>query len=200
MTLSFNTGNSTSNNTGKGSINLFDPNGFEKIFNDNYAALCRYSLQFVRRSEIAEEIVQDQFIYIWNNRDHIEIHTSYQSYLYRAVRNKSIDYLRSRFAKTDFEEADEINSKPGWEDPTEKMDADELKQVISEAVKNLPEKCYTIFTMSRFGELKHQEISEMLGISVKTVENQITIALRRIKAFLEKHWMLWILFVSFFFG
>jgi RNA polymerase sigma-70 factor (family 1) len=189
-------------NSGKGKrggIISLNGNTFEKLFHENYASLCRYCLQFVRQTEIAEEIVQDQFIYIWYNRHHATIHTSVQSYLYRAVRNKSIDYLRSRFARVKFEKDISENDPSPWENPFEKLETEELKQLISKAVRDLPEKCYTIFTLSRFGGMKNQEIAESLNISIKTVENQITIALRKIKAFLEKHWMLLLLLLSLIF-
>jgi RNA polymerase sigma-70 factor (ECF subfamily) len=62
--------------------------------------------------------------------------------------------------------------------------------LIGQALINLPEKCHTIFTLSRFGEMKNNEIAETLNISVKTVENQITIALRKMRSFLEKHWLM----------
>jgi RNA polymerase sigma-70 factor, ECF subfamily len=192
----FNTG---STGTGRNIANLLDNNSFEKLFRANYTSLCRHSVQFVRRPEVAEEIVQDQFIYIWNNKNNIEIHTSIEAYLYKAVQNKSIDYLRSRFANIEFEDTDSLSCRTAWEDPSEKLEANELKQLIKKAVHDLPEKCYAVFTMSRFGGMKNQEIAESLEISVKTVENQITIALKKIKSFLERHWMLLILLFSLVF-
>lgn len=163
--------------------------GFKQLFDENYTSLCKYCIRLVRHPEIAEEIVQDQFIYIWNNQDVINIHTSYQAYLYKAVRNKSIDYLRSRFATIDFNNDIEEVDNTKWDDPTLKMEEGELKQLIGQALINLPEKCHTVFTLSRFGEMKNNEIAETLNISVKTVENQITIALRKLRSFLEKHWL-----------
>ncbi len=163
---------------------------FRQLFDDNYVSLCKYCIRFVRHPEIAEEIVQDQFIYIWNNQNVINIHTSYQAYLYKAVRNKSIDYLRSRFATIDFNNDIEEVDNTKWDDPILKMEEGELKQLIGQALINLPEKCHTIFTLSRFGEMKNNEIAETLNISVKTVENQITIALRKMRSFLEKHWLM----------
>jgi RNA polymerase sigma-70 factor, ECF subfamily len=184
---------------GRKETNLLDRDSFEKLFRVNYASLCRYAVQFVRRPELAEEIVQDQFIYIWNNRTEIEIRTSIEAYLYKAVKNKSIDYLRSRYAKIKFEEAGNLGTDTRWENPVDKLEASELKRLLRDAVQNLPEKCHTVFTMSRFGGMKNQEIANTLDISVKTVENQITIALKKIKFFLEKHWMMLIPLISLFF-
>jgi RNA polymerase sigma-70 factor, ECF subfamily len=182
--------NTIKGNSGDRNLGLLDERGFRRLFHENYAALCKYSLRLVRRPEMAEEIVQEQFIYIWNNRNRILVHTSYQSYLYKSVRNKSIDYLRSRFAKAEFVDDTDFVFQSAMEDPSAAMESDELKQLIGKAVFQLPEKCHTIFSMSRFGEMKNQEIADTLNISIKTVENQITIALRKIKSFLEKHWMM----------
>lgn len=176
--------------TSRQQIDVLDSRHFEMFFREQYSALCRYAIQFVRRQELAEEIVQEQFIYLWNNRENIEIHTSYQAYLYKSVRNKSIDYLRSRFANIEFEDTDSLSRHTTWEDPSGKLEADELKRLIKDAVHELPEKCYAVFTLSRFGGMKNQEIADSLAISVKTVENQITIALKKIKSFLERHWTL----------
>ncbi len=177
-------------------IVLLDEDNFKQLFHENYAALCKYCIQFVRRPEIAEEIVQEQFIYIWKNKNKLVIHTSYQSYLYKAVKNKSIDHLRSRFTQVELKDDDELVYHSAWENPSANLEADELKRLVGEAVLGLPEKCHTVFTLSRFGEMKNKEIAETLNISIKTVENQITIALKKIKTFLEKHWMLLMLLFS----
>jgi RNA polymerase sigma-70 factor, ECF subfamily len=175
---------------------LLDENNFRQLFNDHYSVLCKYSLRIVRRSEIAEEIVQDQFIYIWKNKDQLHFHNSFQSYLYRAVKNKSIDYLRSRFAMAEYVDDSDIAQQAAAEDPSSGMEMNELQEMVSKAVFLLPEKCHTIFTMSRFGEMKNQEIADSLDISIKTVENQITIAIKKLKAFLDKHWMIMTLLFS----
>jgi RNA polymerase sigma-70 factor (ECF subfamily) len=180
----------------RSNILTLDKYSFERLFQEEYASLCRYSMQFVRRHEIAEEIVQDQYIYIWKNKELIEIRKSYRAYLYKAVRNKSIDYLRTRFAGIEFECEQEISDNSRWENPTDKLETDELRELIGKAIRELPEKCHTIFSMSRYGEMKNQDIADSLNVSVKTVENQITIAIRKIRAFLEKHWMLLIVFFS----
>jgi RNA polymerase sigma-70 factor, ECF subfamily len=164
-----------------------DTAAFESLFYELYPLLCRYSLQFVRNAEIAEEIVQEQFIHFWEKHDDIQIHTSYSAYLYRSVRNRSIDYLKSTYAKIQF--VDEEMSYPVEDasNPLQIIIEKESEFLINRAIESLPEKCFLIFSLSRYGELSHKEISEKLSISEKTVENQITIAIKKIKSFMQKY-------------
>jgi RNA polymerase sigma-70 factor (ECF subfamily) len=142
-------------------------------------------LKYVRKPEIAEEIVQDLFIYLWEKREKINIYSSIQSYLYRSVRNKSIDYLKSAYANLETEKEDIIINKEGYLNPAYDIEIKELNIILEKAILKLPEKCYCIFTLSRNGGLSNKEIAGQLGITVKTVENQITIALKKIKEYLE---------------
>lgn len=162
---------------------------FRSLFDEYYTPLYRFCLQFVRNTEVAEDIVQEQFISLWERRYKIIIHTSFKSYLYKAVRNRSIDHLKGRFNQVSFE----YESAPGLVieniNPHSNMENKELMDLIQKAIESLPEKCYTIFSMSRFGEFSNKEIAAHLNISVKTVENQITIALKKLRSFLEGYSM-----------
>lgn len=166
-------------------ITTINTHNFELIFRDLYPVLCRYCLQFVRKPEIAEEIVQEQFIYLWEKRKVIKITSSLKAYLYKSVKNKSLDYLKSKFANLDFNGENALLDFKENTDPVKEYEKKELENILEEALKILPEKCYTIFSMSRFGNLSNKEIAIQLKISVKTVENQITIALKKIKNFIE---------------
>lgn len=166
---------------------MLDDKTFEQLFNELYPALCRYSLQFVRRPGLAEEIVQEQFIALWEKRNEIIIHSSYSSYLYTSVKNRSIDYLRSKFAKLKFVAEDQSFTIQDQSTPQHSLEEDELTTQITLSINSLPEKCYTIFSMSRFGMLTNKAIANELNISEKTVENQITIAIKKIKFDLGKY-------------
>ena len=163
---------------------------FENLFNELYVPLCRYCIQFIRIPEIAEEIVQEQFVYIWEKRFDIHIHTSLKSYLYASVRNKSIDYLKSKFARINF-----VNEQSSYElietlNPLNIIEETELSSIMTIAIESLPEKCHIIFTMSRFGDLTNKQIAQELELSEKTIEAQITIAIKKIKSFVEKYYVL----------
>ena len=81
---------------------LINDNNFKILFKKYYSDLLRFCLKFVRKHEIAEDIVQDQFIYLWDKRNNIKITSSIESYLYKSVRNKSIDYLKSSYVNLNF--------------------------------------------------------------------------------------------------
>ncbi len=166
-------------------ISIINEHNFELIFKDLYPVLCRYCMQFIRKPEIAEEIVQELFLYLWEKRKVIKITSSLRSYLYKSVKNKSLDYLKSKFVKLDFNGENKLLDFKENTDPVKEYEKNELENLVEEALKILPEKCYTIFSMSRYGNFSNKEIAKQLNISVKTVENQITIALKKIKNFIE---------------
>ncbi len=161
---------------------------FENIYREFYIDLCRYCFLFIRSEKTAEDIVQEQFIYLWEKRDEISIHTSVKSYLFKAVRNKSINYLKSKYANIHFEDTTVIFDIAEFSTPSHKYETQELEKIIYKALKSLPDRCYHIFSLSRYSPLSNRQIAEKLSISEKTVENQITIALKIIKSYLDKHW------------
>lgn len=177
-------------------IKQLDYAAFKKLFENLYPALCRHSIQLVHNSEVAEDIVQEQFIYLWENRLKISIYKTCEGYLYKAVRNKSIDYLRSKYVRIKFEDND--NFIDVIDDKSigvlGEIQENEQIEMITKAIECLPEKCQIIFSMSRFSDLSNKEIAEKLSVSEKTVENQITIAIKKIKSFLLKDKFLSILF------
>lgn len=172
---------------------------FKMLFDEHYIPLCRYSLKFVRQPEVSEEIVQDVFVYIWNKRNEINIHTSAKAYLYKSVKNKSLDYLKSKLARYDFDTDVSTIDAHSSNDPLKMLEEKETITLIEKAIKELPEKCYTVFSMSRFGDYSNKEIAEELGISEKTVENQITIAIKKIKLYIESSSAIIALSLVFFF-
>ena len=162
-------------------------NEFENLFNRLYPELCRYAYQIVNDSVVAEDIVQEQFIYLWENRSKNVIN-SYEAYLYRAVKNKAINYLKS-YSKIKSIELDTFREHSETVDQTyDELYNTELQSLIQNAIELLPDKCHTIFHLRRIEELSNKEIAAKLAISEKTVENQMTIALRKIALFLKKYW------------
>jgi RNA polymerase sigma-70 factor (ECF subfamily) len=141
----------------------------------------------VRNTAQAEEIVQEKFLFLWERKDSIEIRTSYESFMYTAVRNQSIDYLRSRAAKISLareELSDELRDDT---DPLKKIEYQEFEKAINHIIESLPEGCFIIFSLKRFGGLKNKEIAGKLKISEKTVLNQLTKAKKLVKAALLKY-------------
>jgi RNA polymerase sigma-70 factor (family 1) len=171
---------------------------FNRLFNDLYAPLCRFCMKFVIDKEAAEDIVQDIFVYLWENWERLASIASIRSYLFTAAKHRSISHLQKPFSK--YKDDDRIDAQitlPGSElaGPEELLAGKELEIVLKEALEALPLKCRTIFSLKRFGELSNKEVATKLHISVKTVEAQMTIALRKLTAFVAARWGLILLFI-----
>ena len=157
-----------------------DPCAFESLFNMMYRPLCRFCLRIVRVREVAEEVVSDVFHTIWQNRDRIEV-TSHRSYLYTAVRNRGLDYLRSLSRMTPFCDLQMASHVAvDLPDSHELITREELDALIRKSIAALPDQRQLIFRMSREDGLKYREIAQRLNISVKTVETQMGRALRHL--------------------
>ena len=155
-----------------------DEAAYERTFRFYYPRLCNYASSLLKDEEDAEEIVQTVFITIWEKREELEITLSLKSYLYRAVHNHCLNRFKHASVKEAYREYS-INYIPqSYESVTESIHADELAERIEKAIRLLPEQCQKAFRMSRFEELKYQEIADQLNISIKTVENQIGKALK----------------------
>jgi RNA polymerase sigma-70 factor, ECF subfamily len=160
---------------------------FSFIFHQFYKELCRYALQMIRIEESAEEVVQETFVKIWEKRKELHITTSFKAYLYTAVRNRSINYLKSKFAQTKQTDIDSV-VHPHHSDVETTLEGKELQEILNQAISLLPEKCRIIFNLSRQTGLSYAEIAEQLNISIKTVENQMGIALKKLREYLHKYW------------
>lgn len=151
---------------------------FEKMFKAWYSPLCNYAFGFLASRDDAEETVQSVFIQLWSKRKEIEIESSLRSYLFRAVRNSCLNLLKHEKVKKEYSEyamSAPTATAVGGDDI---MSAEELRIRISDALEMLPTECRRVFELSRFEELKYAEIANKLGISIKTVENQMGKALR----------------------
>lgn len=149
----------------------------EIIFKKYYPYVFQVVNRMVTDRSKAEDIAQDVFLDIWRKRDHLKINTSLKGYLKRAGINKSLNYFRDnkfRFENSESIEVKNISVQSHQSD----VEVQDLQRIVDLAIEGLPERCRIIFKISRFEGLSYNEISERLGISVKTVENQISKALR----------------------
>ncbi len=150
---------------------------FEHLFKTHFKGMHAYACTLLRDSSLAEEIVQIVFVKLYEKAAHIRIETSLEAYLYRSVYYESLNHrkhekVRSRYQAFAMHHFD--NTSPFTENSTHK----ELQAGLQKALTELPEQCRTIFQLSRFEGLKYVEIAQRLGISAKTVENQMGKALR----------------------
>ena len=158
---------------------------FEKIFRRYQPMLVAYANQMLRSTEDAKEVVQDVFVSVWKNRDHIRL-DGLKSYLYTATRNKCLNFIQKKKLPTVPINIAAIDANTEV-DSAEAMEAMELRTILFEEVQQLPKKCKAIFLLSRQEGLSHKEIANQLGISEKTVENQIGIALKRLRKRLQEY-------------
>jgi RNA polymerase sigma-70 factor (ECF subfamily) len=157
-----------------------DENKFiEVLFKRFYAPLGRTVNRIVNDQEATEDIVQDVFMKIWNNRKTLEFTISLKSYLYRAAINAALNYLEKNKRLVAYEQ-DEF-PEPSSNSVEEHLNFKEVEERIKEAIDTLPPACKTIFVLSRYEEMSYREIAESLQLSVKTVENQMGKALRQLK-------------------
>ncbi len=152
----------------------------EKIFRRYYGVICQAVYRVIPQAETAEDIAQEVFFELWRRRLNLQIGTSLPAYLHRAAVNKALNHVRDRKMKwTDDAELPALpDLQPGAQS---RLEAGELQTLIDEHIERLPEKCRLVFVLSRFESLSHAEIAEQLNISTKTVENQITKALRYLR-------------------
>ncbi len=142
-------------------------------------------MQYVKNEEDASEIVNDAFIALWEKRDQLALDDSIKSYLYTVVKNKSINFLKKK--RMVFEQTDVFMSIPNNNaNVLQQMEGKEMEQLIFKTIDKLPRKCKQIFILSRKEQLSNKEIGAIMGITPKTVENQITIAIKSIKQSIQK--------------
>lgn len=181
-------------------INIFDAirnsdrQAFEQVFKHSYQPLTAYAFRFVRDLPTAENIVQDVFLKLWQNRKEMSITTSLDHYLFRAVRNHCLNFLdKARVRATYLRMQVERDSNDN--DYKEYYPEIGLLEIIENAISALPEKRQEIFRLAREEGLKYREIADQLNISVKTVEAQMSLALKQLRDSLKKynHIMLFLL-------
>ena len=162
---------------------------FNKAFDLYYSPLCFFADKVLHDFDLSRSVVQQVFVDLWIKRDRLQI-DSLQSYLYQSVRNASLDVLKHKKAESKYlatlekEESGQVNDF---------IEEAELAERINKAIQNLPEKCREVFVLCRFEELKYTEIAAHLNISVKTVEMQISIALKKLRKELSDYQMIQLL-------
>jgi RNA polymerase sigma-70 factor, ECF subfamily len=161
------------------SINEGNKSAFQWIFDQYYRPLVLFAMKYVGDVEDAKEIVQDVFVRLWIKRAALQVHTSLKMYLYQSVRNACLNHLEAN-------KVVERRMKGYTQDETysdnalEKMIVAEQEELLMAAIDRLPQKCREIFLLSRIEKISNNAIASRLNISIKTVETQISIALKRL--------------------
>jgi RNA polymerase sigma-70 factor (ECF subfamily) len=158
-----------------------DESAFEQVFKLHFKGLHAYAFTILKDEDEAEEMVQQVFFKLWERSETLNITGSVSSYLYRAVHNESLNYLKHEKVKSNHRLHVAYSMKNEADHASKKLLGRELETKLQAALNDLPEQCRTIFQMSRFEELKYREIADKLDISVKTVENQMGKALKLLR-------------------
>lgn len=175
-----------------------DKLALEKLFNHFYPRLYNFSKSFLKLEDGIDDILQEVFIKIWQNRENLKTFETFNSYIFTITRNLLLNELRSRLNNQKIK--DRILKASLAEEylPFEKADYLELKGKIEEIIEDLPNRQKEIFKLSRVEGLSHKEIAEKLNISTKTIEYHIGQSIKILKTRLESCGLLYMLYVYLF--
>jgi len=173
-----------------------DQSALKIIFQAHYPTVYRAIYRLLSDQGIAEDLAQDVFMKFWEKRHQINIEGELGAYIRRMGVNEALGYIRKN-KKVEIKEITEQHSPSTTSGEDLYMD-NELQAEVDKAIEGLPPRCKAVFMLSRFEDLSHKEISEKLEISPKTVENQITKALKVLKKVLKSYLGSFLLLLSVF--
>ncbi|MCG8699992.1 MAG: RNA polymerase sigma-70 factor [Bacteroidales bacterium] len=165
-----------------------DKTAFQTLFDRYYKLLLGTAINILRDVDSSKDAVQEVYIQIWKNREQINFTSSIENYLKRSVINRSLNQIKAR-QKNDSEPIEENHSTSN--SVSDQIEADELEKIVEKTIETLPDRCRLIYILRRQEDLSLKEIAEKLNISSKTVENQLTKALKilkdSVKPYVEKY-------------
>ena len=152
----------------------------DQLFRRYYAYLCKSIYRIIPDANLVEDLSQEVFYELWKKREKINIQISIKAYLRRAARNKALNYIRDQRLK--FEDQEDFPETLTISTPSnEHLEKEELEKLIEETIDSLPQRCRIVFTLSRFENMTYTQIATELKISPKTVEHQISKALKLLR-------------------
>ncbi|MBC8321313.1 MAG: RNA polymerase sigma-70 factor [Bacteroidetes bacterium] len=160
---------------------------FEEVYREYYIPLCYYCVKYVEKIEDSEEIVQDLFLRLWEKHKELEINSSLKAYLYRAIQNYALNFLNKKKTQEKYILFQGRLLNDAFDNGVLKLEEEELHTILKHAILRLPEKRRRIFELSRFDGLQYGTIAGQLSISVKTVEAQMTKALKYLRVVLKDY-------------
>lgn len=163
-------------------ICLSDSHALNKLYELLGEQLLQFAEQITRSRELAEEVIQDVFMMVWEKRSSLAGIRHLKWYLYACVRNGSMLQLRkSRRREEVILAGGELPPHSGGGTPEDLMITAEAMEKINQAIEALPPRCHLIFSLVKMDGFKYREVAALLDLSLKTVENQLTIALKKIR-------------------
>ncbi len=168
---------------------------YEEMFRTYFSQLCYFARKYVTDVDTSKELVHNVFVTIWENRSEFDFNKPAKSYLFTAVYNRCMNHIRDQKKFASHQNLDEAETLLEHSVNNDYLVAAELESDIWKAINTLPEKCKEVFILSRFEGKKYHEIAEHLNISVKTVETQMTKALKSLREYLADYLHLLMIFL-----
>lgn len=162
-----------------------DKNRFREVFKKYYNPLCNFATTIVNDHKMAQDAVQDVFTKLWDKRESLSIDTNEKSYLFQAVKNRSLELLRKKKSDSKVSKADYSDVYDNSVELDEQAKKYMLKEYLYTSIRQLPPKCQEIFVLNKINGLTYKEIANDLDISIKTVENQIGKAYRKLRTIMK---------------
>lgn len=161
---------------------------YRYLFDQHFPDLCNFLLIYLHSKETAEEVALEIFTHIWEKRETLQIKATFKAFLFAVAKNKAISHYR-KAQKTIFTSLD-TNVSDGFDEVNSQniLESQELRTIIEDAIAKLPEKSRQVYLMAWEENLSHKEIAEQLGITPKTVENHVGIALRKLRETLKPYY------------
>jgi len=166
---------------------LTDRKNFEKLFRSYYAKLCNFAVTYTRNRSAAEDIVQNVFLKLWEEKEVRDGIKNPKAYLFQSVRNEALNYIRFKDVRRDAQGDILFLMKEREHDAKEKTNTQKIRKELERGIQHLPERCREIFLLSRKSGLTYREIAKVLDLSVKTVETQMSRAFKRLRKFASEH-------------
>lgn len=164
-----------------------DSRAFEALFRTYHPLMCAFALRMIGSTDIAEDLVQEVFLYLWRHRESIQLRTTPRVYLYSALRHGTLRYLRhERVVQRHQAETISIFDRPSRPTDARLLSA-ETRALVRAAIGRLPERCRLVYTLHREQGLTYSEIAEVMQTSPKTVDVQMGRALKALRRALDGH-------------
>ncbi|HMG07179.1 MAG TPA: RNA polymerase sigma-70 factor [Mucilaginibacter sp.] len=173
-----------------------DELAFTALFDRYWVRLYKTAVRYLKDHEASEEVVHDVFLNIWKRRHQLEIE-SFPNFLLTAIRYQVYNRMRSAKPRVILTAADIELNELDHNKGENRIKDQELQQELNQYLDQLPKRCQEIFYMSRVNQLSNQEIAGRLGISKRTVENQITAALKHLRVSFKNIWIITLLWYIF---
>lgn len=163
-----------------------DQPAFEQLYRLFFPRLFQFAMLYLHRRELAEEIVNDVMLRIWNRRDQLHLISNIETYLFVAARNQSLNYL-SQYSQyhVQFEPEKGQAEMVNLNDPSQLLEWKEIYFQLNQAIEELPEQCRTVFRLVKEEGFKYKEAAEILNISPRTVETQLFRAIKKLQRIAE---------------